>query len=231
MPAGFFGKLPAKRDFVAQGASRAFLETWEPWLQASLATSRQLLGADWAAAYNRAPIWRFWLGAHFAGEAIVGALMACVDGVGRPFPLAVFAGEGDGLLPPPEIEANDAWCEAAEAALLLALAPETAFEDFARAVEALPSPALQTRVEEISGVEQLAENVVLVRGLDAQPSLAFRAARRFGHRGAFAGQSFWWTVGGEGYGALALAVVGLPAPALFADMLTGVFAKGAPADG
>ena len=231
MPAGFFGKLPAKRDFVAVGASRAFLETWEPWLQASLATSRQKLGAGWAGAYNRAPIWRFWLGANFAGEAIVGALMASVDGVGRPFPLAVFAGEGEGLLPPPEIEANDAWCEAAEAALLCALAPETAFEDFARAVEALPSPALQSRVEEISGVEQMGENVVLVRGLDAQPSLAFRAARRFGHRGAFAGQSFWWTVGGEGYEALALAVVGLPAPSLFSDMLTGAFAKEAAGDG
>lgn len=231
MPAGFFGKLPAKRDFVAVGASRAFLETWEPWLQASLATSRQKLGAGWAGAYNRAPIWRFWLGANFAGEAIVGALMASVDGVGRPFPLAVFAGEGEGLLPPPEIEANDAWCEAAEGALLCALSPETAFEDFARAVEALPSPALQSRVEEISGVEQMGENVVLVRGLDAQPSLAFRAARRFGHRGAFAAQSFWWTVGGEGYQALALAVVGLPAPALFSDMLTGAFAKEAAGDG
>ena len=111
MPAGFFGKLPAKRDFVASGASRAFLEMWEPWLQASLATSRQMLGDDWSAAYNRAPIWRFWLGAHFAGEAIIGALMASVDGVGRPFPMGVFCGEGDGLLPPPEIEANDAWCE------------------------------------------------------------------------------------------------------------------------
>ncbi len=44
MPAGFFGKLPSKRDFVASGASRAFLELWEPWLQASLATSRQTLG-------------------------------------------------------------------------------------------------------------------------------------------------------------------------------------------
>ena len=67
--------------------------------------------------------------------------------------------------------------------------------------------------------------MVLVRGLDAQPGLAFRAARRFGHRSAFAGQSFWWTVGGEGFEALALAVVGLPPPTLFAAMLTGAFAK------
>lgn len=225
MSAGFFGKLPAKRDFVATGASRAFLEMWEPWLQASLATSRQTLGDRWASAYNRAPIWRFWLGAQFAHEAIIGALMASVDGVGRAFPLAVVCGEGDGLLAPPEIEANEAWCEAAERALLGALAPETSFESFALSVEALPEPAVQSRLEELSGVEQLAEGVVLVRGLDAQTPLAFRAARRFGHRGAFAGQSFWWTVGGEGFEALALAVVGMPPPTLFAGMLTGVFAR------
>jgi type VI secretion system protein ImpM len=225
MPAGFFGKLPSKRDFVASGASRPFLDLWEPWLQASLATSRQTLGADWPAAYNRMPIWRFWLGAHFAGEAIIGALMASVDGVGRPFPLAIVCGEGDGLLPPPEMEANDAWCEAAEAALLGALHPDAAFEDFAQSVEGMAPPALQSRVEEMSGVEQLAEGVVLVRGLETQASLAFRAARRFGHRSAFAGQSFWWTVGGDGFEALALAVVGMPAPTLFADMLTGAFAR------
>jgi type VI secretion system protein ImpM len=64
-----------------------------------------------------------------------------------------------------------------------------------------------------------------VRGAAAQASLAFRAARRFGHRSAFAGQSFWWTVGGEGFESLALAVVGMPPPTLFADMLTGVFAR------
>ncbi len=73
---------------------------------------------------------------------------------------------------------------------------------------------------------------MLVRGLEAQAALAFRAARRFGHRCAFAGQSFWWTVGGEGFEALALAVVGLPPPILFADMLTGAFVRaGAQAGG
>jgi type VI secretion system protein ImpM len=227
MPAGFFGKLPAKRDFVASGATRPFLDMWEPWLQGSLAASRLALGDEWPSAYNRAPIWRFWLGANFAKEAMIGALMASVDGVGRPFPLAVFSGEADGLLPPPEIEANEPWCEAAEATLLKALSPDTSFEDFAREVEALGAPALQEKVDEISGVEQVAEGVVLVRGLDHQPALAFRAARRFGHRSAFAGQSFWWTVGGEGYEALALAVVGLPSTALFADMLTGAFGRAA----
>lgn len=225
MPAGFFGKLPAKRDFVAYQTTRPFLDMWEPWLQSSVATARQSLGERWPEAYNRMPIWRFWLGAQFCGEAVVGALMASVDGVGRAFPLAVFCGEGASLLAPPEMEANALWCEAAEQALLGALAPDKAFEDFARDVDALPAPALQSPVEEMAGVELRGEGVTLVRGVGADPALAFRVARRFGHRSAFAGQSFWWTLGGAGFEPLALAVVGLPAPGLFADMVTGAFGR------
>jgi type VI secretion system protein ImpM len=226
MTAGLFGKLPAKRDFVAVGASRRFLETWEPWLQSSMATSRLSLGADWTEIYNRAPIWRFWLGADFCGEATLGAWMPSVDGVGRSFPLTLFAGEGEDSLPPPELDSNDAWCEAAEALLLDALAPETDFETLARAVGAFAPPILQPRARELSGLVELPEGAVLARDIGRQAALAFRAARRFGSRGAFAAQSFWWTVGGEGFPAMALSVVGLPLPARFADFLTGAFEPG-----
>jgi type VI secretion system protein ImpM len=54
--AGLFGKLPAKRDFIGANASRRFLEAWEPWLQAAVATSKQMLGDAWIETYNRAPI-------------------------------------------------------------------------------------------------------------------------------------------------------------------------------
>ncbi len=221
--AGLFGKLPAKRDFVAVGASRRFLEAWEPWLQASLATSRQMLGVGWTEAFNRAPIWRFWLGADFCGEATIGALMPSVDGAGRSFPLAVFTGEGDASLPPPEIDSNDAWCEGAEAVLLDALSPDADFEALARRVASLPAPALQDRAPELSGLVELREGAVLARDIDRQLTLAFRAARRFGHRSAFAAQSFWWTIGGEGFPAMALSSIGMPPPTRYADFLTGAF--------
>jgi type VI secretion system protein ImpM len=232
MPAGLFGKLPAKRDFVAANAPRRFLEVWEPWLQSSVATSRQMLGAGWLEVYNRAPIWRYWLGADFCGEATIGAFTPSVDGVGRSFPLTVFAGEGSASLPPPELDSNDQWCEAAEQILLDALDPNAAFETIAARAAGLPAPGLQPRSPEISGIEELPEGGVLVRDIDRQLSLAFRAARRFGHRRAFAAQSFWWTIGGEGFSPLALSFVGLPAATRFADMLTGAFgAASATAEG
>ena len=229
MPAGLYGKLPAKRDFVAANVSRRLLEVWEPWLQASVATSRQTLGESWRDAYNSAPIWRFWLGSSFCGEAVLGAFMASIDGVGRYFPLTVFATEGEEALPPPEIDPNDAWCEAAETILLDALNQDADYEGVAAAVSAMAPPVMLSRASEMSGITQLADGAVVVRDFGADLTVAFRAARRFGHRQTFAAQSFWWTIGGEGFSPAALGVIGLPAPTRLADMLTGSF-EAAPLD-
>jgi type VI secretion system protein ImpM len=228
MPAGIFGKLPAKRDFVAFNAPRGFLDVWEPWLQAGVATSKQVLGATWSEAYNRAPIWRFWLGADFFGEAAIGAFMPSIDGVGRSFPLAVFAGEGDRSLAPPELDANDEWCQAAEAILLDALEPSATLEAIADRVVSMPAPAARQRFSEVSGLRTLPEGGVLALDVDRQISASFLAARRFGFRRAFASQSFWWTIGGEDYPPLALSHVGLPQATRFTDMLTGAFADAQP---
>jgi type VI secretion system protein ImpM len=221
--AGLFGKLPAKRDFIGMNASRRFLDVWEPWLQAGVATSKQMLGDAWIETYNRAPIWRYWLGADFCGEAMIGALMPSVDGVGRAFPLSIFVSEGDGSLAPPELEPNDAWFEATEAILLDALEPGATLERIAEKVGALPAPVLEPRVTKDGGYEQLAEGAVLVRDTAEGVSAAFLGARHFGRKRAFASQSFWWTIGGEGFLPLALLEVGLPPATRFADMLNGSF--------
>jgi type VI secretion system protein ImpM len=226
---GLFGKLPAKRDFVAANAPRRFLEVWEAWLQAGVATSKQILGTKWAEAYNRAPIWRYWLGADLCGEATLGVFMPSVDGVGRSFPLSLFAGEGDASLPPPELESNDAWCDAAEAILLDALDPATTLEAIADRVAAMPAPALQTKSGDVAGFQELPDGGIVIRDIDQQISLGFLAARRFGHRRVFASQSFWWTIGGEDFRPVALAYVGLPPAVRFVEMLTGVFAEVQPA--
>jgi type VI secretion system protein ImpM len=223
MPAGLYGKLPAKRDFVAANTPRRFLEVFEPWLQAGVAASRQILGEAWREAYLGAPIWRFWLGASFCGEAVLGAFMPSIDGVGRYFPLTVIAGEGAGALPPPELEPNKDWFDAVEAILLDALLPERDFESLAAAVANLEEPAQSPTETSVAGMTLLSGGAVLVRDFGDELALALRAARRFGHRQTFAGQTFWWTIGGEGFAPTALVETGLPAPQRFAEMLTGSF--------
>ena len=40
-------KAAAKRDFIAVGAPRAFLDVWEPWMQGGISASRHSLGEAW----------------------------------------------------------------------------------------------------------------------------------------------------------------------------------------
>ena len=56
MRCGLYGKLPAKRDFIAIGAPREFLRAWEPWIQGGISASRVSLGADWQTVFLTAPI-------------------------------------------------------------------------------------------------------------------------------------------------------------------------------
>jgi type VI secretion system protein ImpM len=222
MPAGLFGKLPAKRDFIATMAPRRFLDAWEPWLQTSLAASRYALGASWSDYYNRAPLWRFWLGPGLCGDTTVGVVMSSVDGVGRAFPLTLLSTGNELPPPPPEIESNDKWFEAAEALLLSALDSGASFEQLAGAAAALPAPALLAADNVVEGIEELPDRAVVARVRDAHFGEAFERSRRFG--GArYDSLSFWWTIGGEGFPPIALSVAGLPSAERFADMLTGAF--------
>src|ERR1700730_17269395 len=89
-----------------------------------------------------------------------------VDGVGRAFPLAIFVGEGDASLAPPELEPNDAWFEAAEAVLLDALEPGATLERIAEKGGALPAPTLEPRTIKDGALEELPNGGVLARGVE-----------------------------------------------------------------
>lgn len=89
-PIGFFGKLPSHGDFVRRALPSELISLWDPWLQAGLAESRQVLGEIWLERYLSGPIWRFGLSAGVCGDAPwLGAMMPSVDRVGRYFPLTV----------------------------------------------------------------------------------------------------------------------------------------------
>ena len=90
---------------------REFLDVWETWLQGGISRAALELAEAWQEAFLRAPIWRFWLGAEVCGgTTVAGAFMPSVDGVGRYFPLTVFAcAEARAAIPPPELDPQDAW--------------------------------------------------------------------------------------------------------------------------
>lgn len=221
MRCGLFGKLPAKRDFVAPNAPRDFLSVWEPWMQSGVAASRHALGEGWQAAFLKAPIWRFWLGRDLCGGTMLGAMMPSVDGVGRYFPLTIFARAEPGeTILSPDLDPQEAWLSGAEDVLLSALVPETGLDRVLAGLAALGGPG--------AGVPALPAAVVPLSPAGwgtALPEGDVRAGlERLGRADpgrAAAGTSLWWTLGGSGVAPFALAMPGLPSASLFAMLLTG----------
>ena len=141
MRCGLFGKLGAKRDFIALATPRAFLEAWEPWVQSSLSASRHQLGERWQQAFLTAPVWRFWLGAEICGTTVAGAIMPSLDGMGRYYPLTLHAiADAVAPIPPPDIDAQDEWFGMAEEFLLSTLSGNTTFADISAALDNLAAP-------------------------------------------------------------------------------------------
>jgi type VI secretion system protein ImpM len=228
MPCNLYGKLPTKRDFIALGVSRDFLNAWEPWLQSGVSASQATLGEQWHKAFLRAPIWRFWLGGDLCGVSTVGAFMPSLDKVGRYFPLTLLASADEGaVIPPPEINAQDAWFKSAEDFLIATLDHETTFE---AVVQNLGQLAMPIQIEPLNkstaDADLFVERAATVAIQKEEKHFAdlFGSLRRADPDKIYSGTTCWWTVGGEDFSPMAFCVKRMPDPFLFAAMLTGEFA-------
>lgn len=223
MLCSLYGKLPSKRDFVAVRAPRSFLDIWEPWLQSAISSSRNELGKDWQAAFLTAPIWRFWLGADVCGRSAIGAFMPSLDGVGRYFPLTVFAYADDGAgIAPPELDPQDGWFDAAETFLMSTLDQDTTYDAVSTRIDGLLPPAQV--LSPVGDAASAADVIALAPGSDGFHEL-FKSLRLQQHDKIYASATFWWTVGGERFPPAASSARHMPDPYIFSPMLTGQFVK------
>lgn len=88
--AGFYGKIPARGDFVGAGLPARFVDPWHRWMQRMLSAARAALDDAWLPAWLEAPIWQFAFTSGVCGpDPAIGLWMPSVDRVGRHFPLAV----------------------------------------------------------------------------------------------------------------------------------------------
>jgi len=223
MRCGLFGKLSAKRDFIALATPRPFLEAWEPWIQACMSASRHQLNAQWQSAFLSAPVWRFWLGAEIAGATVAGSIMPSVDGVGRYYPLTLLAvADPAHSIPPPDQDAQESWFAAAEAFLLATLDQTMSYDEIATRLDAMPAPRTEASVTPTATIRAIGERMAgaITAGRQFQDALA--ALRRSNHE-ASAAASFWWTEGGGNFPPMALCARGMPDPFQFVIMLTGAF--------
>jgi type VI secretion system protein ImpM len=222
MPCALFGKTPTKRDFIAPGVPRGFLDVWEPWMQAGLSSSRHALDAAWQARFLRAPLWRFWLGPQLCGATYLGAFMPSLDGIGRYYPLTILAlpGEGDAFATP-DVDLHAAWFEAAENFLLSTLEAAMTFDDIEAQLALLPEPQ---GFRPAGGAERLiaiAESCRFAQPSDGLATTLFQQFRDADWLTLHGRRSYWWTQGGEEFPVQALAATGMPPPECFAGLLTG----------
>ncbi|MDR3435261.1 type VI secretion system-associated protein TagF [Telmatospirillum sp.] len=218
---GFFGKIPARGDFVTRRLAPAVVKPLDDWLQLSIATSRRQLGDDWLPTYLGTPIWRFILGPGVCGEtAMAGVLMPSVDRVGRYFPLVLAAALPGCVAPVRLIEDARSWFDMVEALALSSLDDIFDFEAFDEAAKALGMPPYETARDsrngsgfriELDGDGKLAETYGHI--LD-QVLIGFH--NRF---------SLWWTGGSDRVASSLLIAPGLPAPQNYAAFLDGLWER------
>jgi type VI secretion system protein ImpM len=212
MRCGLFGKLPAKRDFVAVAAPRAFLRLLEPWLERGLAETRKHLPPEeWARAFGSAPTWRFWLSEEICHKTVLGAMVPSMDACGRLFPLTLFGvAEARESISPPCLDPHGEWFDRAEAFLAARVDPSTAYEATPQALDtlaALRDPGAPARAE-----ERRADDEAL------RERIAHLVAER--KMEGLASRTIWWTMALDVPEPLVRIAAEMPDPAAFAEMLT-----------
>jgi type VI secretion system protein ImpM len=134
---GYFGKLPAKGDFLRAGLPEDFVTAWDAWCRDFLNVTRAALADDWEPAWMEAPIWHFLLPAGACGtKAALGVWVASVDKVGRHFPFTAVALAASSI----DLESGGFWLGMAEEIALSGVVDDAPHEDFAAR---LAAPAAQ----------------------------------------------------------------------------------------
>jgi type VI secretion system protein ImpM len=121
---GFFGKVPARGDFVTAGLPTATVKPWDLFVSSALAAAKASLADRWPETWLQAPVWRFALPETMCGPAsLLGLWMPSIDKAGRHFPL-MLATTCPGATPENMARHGTAWLDAAEDAGRTAIADD-----------------------------------------------------------------------------------------------------------
>ncbi|MGL6222230.1 MAG: type VI secretion system-associated protein TagF, partial [Steroidobacteraceae bacterium] len=229
---GFYGKLPVLGDFIGRRVPDKLLQTWDAWMQASLAHSRSGGGEGWLDVYLTGPMWRFC--AHpgtLDTNAVAGVVFPSVDRVGRCFPFTVFAqlpASADSLVV--AASCSD-WFERVEDLVL------AQFEDSSLDLDGLDAAlqALTPRLQAGLAAHDSSSWAFPTGLVDGQAPLHLPLGDRADITGAALGwlsamiraresnQIHWWSSGSVHVRPSWLLTRGLPEPAAYAAMLTGAW--------
>jgi type VI secretion system protein ImpM len=227
-PPGFFGKVPARGDFLDRRMPAGFQSAWESWLSAFVVAARDALGTAWPEAWLTAPLWHFTLGRDIVRPfGAAGVVLASVDRVGRFFPFTIAGvatqqpssssgGSSPGGGSPGGDRSRDDWARAVEALAVAALDDDFNPDRLDEQLRDLGPPPAVTGAFRPEGVWALPIQ-------DDWPAPPLDALADSAWLPPGADQSAWWCRGSDSMAPLHLRVCGLPGPATSAAMVTGRF--------
>ena len=225
---GFYGKLPARGDFLSRRLDAQFIAAWDEWLQRVMRESRERLGERWLECFLSMPVWRFALPAGmYSAAGWVGLMVPSVDRVGRYFPLTIAAAiSQDGIDVPATLARALPWLDSIEALALGALRPELDLDLFDQQLAGLQLPAGVASLAPLNddtvplGMAQAAFQVLHLES-PAAPTL--KEVLDHGLPGRRQSSAVWVTNGGETQAAC-LASCGGPIPGeRFCALLDGAW--------
>ncbi|BCL70010.1 type VI secretion system protein ImpM [Vibrio nigripulchritudo ATCC 27043] len=214
---GYFGKVPAKGDFIQESLPQDFLKSWQDWQQAVLAVSREQMEESWTQHYMNAPIWHFALSPNVCGEnTVIGTMIPSVDSVGRYYFFTLARPvEGSAI----SYWQDRKWSEAAEDRALEVLDDNFQLEAWTPLLtnehwEAVLTRSPVLKATPVNGEFQnllFEEQIPLESNHLLQHLLKTQLPRT----------CYWWTEGSETIPAISTFTDGLPAVGQFAAMLDG----------
>lgn len=129
---GYYGKVPARGDFIQGNLPAGFVEGWNEWLQAIIAVSKEQLEEQWLEYYLTSPVWHFSLSPGVCGDsAVAGTLMPSVDSAGRYFYFTLAAPVN---VPPVHLWQEREWSQLSEKKILKLLDDDTDVVRWAKSV-------------------------------------------------------------------------------------------------
>lgn len=225
-PPGYFGKIVNLPDFVSRRLPRSFIEPWDDWLQQSVLSSKERLGADWHDIYMTSPIWRFVVSRGLCGPtAWAGVLMPSIDRVGRHFPFTL-ASELPDAVGHLAFMTKSIWFEELEQRALSTLDEPFDLETYDALLQRLvmPSPPVDL-VSRLRNNQSTTASWCFGLESAAAVSGSLPAITESLLAGVLDRHSFWWTSGSDKVTPCLLVFGGLPPSAAYAALLDGNWSR------
>ncbi|MCL6707128.1 type VI secretion system-associated protein TagF [Pseudomonas sp. R2.Fl] len=224
---GFFGKVPAARDFVFHGLPARVTEAWAGFASDWLSEARRNAGPDWMQVVLRSPVWRFLLPEGLPDCGIAGAagLMAgSVDGAGRVFPFCVMLMTDSPGTPPAPDAALDAVMDGIEPLMLGFMEASHERDPLVAALETARSKFMRRTIAETRPYLREDEAAAILFGTEPAWSTA-KATEAFALPSAgvdHRAECHWWHDGlGETMGSQHLVTRSIPTGSAAAPLFCG----------